>query len=85
MKIDLTPYGHVSTRGRIIAANNDAIVVDTSHGLALCDNPLVGNPLASLVGDIDVMQACPHGLRGVVRVYMRSTRRLSDRHLMSGC
>ena len=74
MIIDLAPYGHVQTRGRLIAADPDVIVVDTSHGLALCDNPMTGNPLASIVDDIEVMRTCPHALRDIVRAYMLRTR-----------
>ena len=77
MLIDLTPCGHVTTRGRLIAANSDVIIADTPHGLALCDNPMTDSPLASLVGDADVLQACPHGLRGIVRAYMRRHARVA--------
>lgn len=74
MIIDLTPYGHVTTHGRLIAASPDTIIADTSHGLALCDNPMTCYPLASIVGDLEVMRECPHGLRAVVRAYMLRTR-----------
>ena len=74
MIIDLTPYGHVTTHGRLIAACPDAGIVDTPHGLALCDNPMTGNPLASVVDDIEVLQACPCALRAIVCTYMLRTR-----------
>lgn len=72
--IDLTPYSHVQTRGWLIAANSDAVIVDTPHGLALCDNPMTGNPLASVVDDIEVLRTCPHELRAIVCAYMLRTR-----------
>lgn len=72
--IDLTPYGHVTTHGWLIAASPDAVIVDTPHGLALCDNPMPGNPLASVVDDIEVLRTCPHELRAIVQAYMIRTR-----------
>ena len=74
MLIDLTPYGHVQTHGQLIAASPNAVIVDTPHGLALCDNPMTGNPLASVVDDIEVMRMCPTGLRAIVCAYMLHTR-----------
>lgn len=74
MIIDLTPYGHVQTQGRLIAACPDAVIVDTQHGLALCDNPMTGNPLAIVIGDLAVMQVCPKELRAIVCTYMLRTR-----------
>ena len=74
MLIDITPYGHVQARGRLIAASPNAVIVDTTHGLALCDNPMTGNPLASVVDDIEVLRICPKELRAIVCAYMLRTR-----------
>ena len=74
MLIDLTPYCHVTTHGRLVAACPDAVIVDTPHGLALCDNPMTGNPFASVVDDIEVLRMCPRELRAIVCSYMLRTR-----------
>ena len=72
--IDLHVSGNMPDTGRIVAANCHSAVVDTRAGLALCVQSMTTHPLAVVVGDLAVMQTCPHELRAIVCAYMLRTR-----------